>query len=173
EISFNYLGQFDSPGEGPGHLTGRADNPLFQFSRLGAGESFSGRSGQLHTLGFTGIMAAGKLTISLTYNRHEYDKNTIRLLLKGIKRNLVDIIRHCSQKQQGELTPSDVADVLHLSLSPREFQGILDFIAGNIAEKPAIEAIYPLNPMQKGILYHWLTRTRYDTYFIQNLFRVK
>ncbi|HLP60378.1 MAG TPA: amino acid adenylation domain-containing protein, partial [Candidatus Deferrimicrobium sp.] len=169
EIGFNYLGQFDSPGESPEN----ANNQLIQFSSLSSGESMSGEFEQLHPLGITGIITAGKLSLTFAYNRHEFDKTTICSLADCFERKLSAIIGHCIQKQEPGLTPSDVMDVSHSALSLEEFSGIHGHIAATIPGKPAIESIYPLSPMQKGILFHWLTRSEYDIYFIQNLFRLE
>ncbi|MCU0286457.1 MAG: amino acid adenylation domain-containing protein, partial [Acidobacteria bacterium] len=168
EIGFNYLGQFDSPGE----TTEKADE-LIQFSSLGSGESMSGEFEQLHALEITGIITSGKLSLTFGYNRHEFEKATIGSLVDCFERRLLAIIGHCIQKQEIELTPADIMDVSHIALSLDDFSGIQDHIAANIPGKPAIESIYPLSPMQKGILFHWLTRSQYDIYFIQNIFRLE
>ncbi|UCH94058.1 MAG: amino acid adenylation domain-containing protein [Candidatus Aminicenantes bacterium] len=173
EISFNYLGQFDSLAGSPYKPAKGDEKSLFQFSSLSKGRSFSPELDQFHTLIVTGMVVEGKLSLSFTYNRHEYDKSTIRSLAKGFERNLLDIIRHCTRKQERELTPSDVMDVSYSTLSLEEFTVILDYIKNNIPGNPSIEAMYPLGPMQKGILYHWLTRTHYDMYFIQTLFQLE
>ncbi len=173
EIGFNYLGQFDAPGGPADNATEGMNTPLMQFSSLTSGESISREFKQLHTLSFTGMIVAGKLSLSLTYNREEYDKTSIRSLMNGYESQLLRIIGHCLQKQVRELTPSDVLDVSNTNLSLEEFVGLEDHIAAHITEKPAIQSIYPLSPMQKGILFFWLTRTEYDIYFIQNLFHVE
>ena len=59
------------------------------------------------TFDITGVIANGRLQISLIYNVHQYCTETIANLGKELKENLLAIIRHCEKKDDSERTASD------------------------------------------------------------------
>jgi amino acid adenylation domain-containing protein len=55
-------------------------------------------------------------------------------------------------------------------LSPGKLARLTDYIRDNIPGNPAMEAVYPLTPMQKTMLYHSLSGKNKEVFFIQYLF---
>ncbi|NIM16717.1 MAG: amino acid adenylation domain-containing protein [Candidatus Aminicenantes bacterium] len=102
EISFNYLGQF---GRGESNPQG-----IFSISGTSAGDAVSPEIDNLFTLNINGMIKGGTLTFSFSYNRYEFSRDTIEKLVAGYTSKLVDIIQHCSKKEEKELTPSDFGD---------------------------------------------------------------
>jgi len=80
----------------------------------------------IHTISVNGIVSDGKLSLSFSYNRFQYERNTIEALMESYKSNLLDIIHHCIQKEQRELTPSDLAEGEEISLE--EFENIKEVL---------------------------------------------
>ncbi|MED1944045.1 MULTISPECIES: tyrocidine non-ribosomal peptide synthetase TycB [Brevibacillus] len=115
EISFNYLGQFDSDVKSGGYT----------FSPLGTGQLFSPESERVFLLDISGLIEDGKLQISFGYSSLQYKEETITNLAYSYRNHLRRIIDHCMAKEEGELTPSDLGDD---DLSMEELENILELI---------------------------------------------
>ncbi|MGD2089308.1 MAG: amino acid adenylation domain-containing protein [Candidatus Aminicenantes bacterium] len=161
-ICFNYLGQVGQEIT-PGNLV---------LSRINPGKSTSRQLEQEYTLDINGMVLEGKLTLLFFYNIHEYEKDHIQRLADRFKSNLLSIIAHCSQKQERELTPSDVG---YPGLSLKEFSLISAYIRTHMTENPEIQFIYPLSPMQNGMLYQSLRagEEEADAYFVQSELKLR
>jgi amino acid adenylation domain-containing protein/non-ribosomal peptide synthase protein (TIGR01720 family) len=98
-ISFNYLGQLsrESTRE-PG---------LFTVSTAGTGAAFSPEQNTRYPLDINGMAVGNRLNFSFAYNRYQYHKNTIETLAHYYKEYLLEIIKHCIEKEEVEMTPSD------------------------------------------------------------------
>ncbi|UCH93477.1 MAG: amino acid adenylation domain-containing protein, partial [Candidatus Aminicenantes bacterium] len=101
EISFNYLGQF-----GREH---HSSNNIFQVSNLNMGNTINPAPETKYILHINGMIdQKGELVMEFSYNKYEYKKSTIEKLVDLYQSNLLKIIQHCTQKQEKELTPSDL-----------------------------------------------------------------
>ncbi|MCP3401818.1 non-ribosomal peptide synthase/polyketide synthase [Bradyrhizobium sp. CCGB20] len=137
-IVFNYLGQFDSSmGEGaPFRLAPENSGPSRSDSApLGRWVSINGQVGE------------GQLRLSFSYGRRRYRRATIERLAEHYAAALRELVDHCTGGARG-VTPSDFA------LSDLN-QGDLDALVATI-DCREIEDIYPLSPMQQGMLFHAL-----------------
>ncbi|MCM3268071.1 non-ribosomal peptide synthetase [Paenibacillus elgii] len=149
EISFNYLGQFDQD------LTHHA----LQVSPFAYGSEISGQTERSHALDISGSIAGGELTFTVSYSGKQYRRETMERLAGLFHTGLRDIIAHCVARERPELTPGDVV-----------FKGLaLTERSRRIGE---IESVYPLTPMQQGILYHRLLNPESHAYFGQTAFTV-
>lgn len=141
EISFNYLGQFDQD----------IQSDIFQMSNMPHGDQVSPESENIFALRINGLIREGSLSMTFGYHREEYDEATIRRISEGFKQHLLEIIHYCQAKEIQELTPSDLGDQ---ELSIEE----LDHLVHRYEKEKQlqIKQIYPLTPMQKGMLFHAL-----------------
>lgn len=98
EICFNYFGQFDSD----------ISNTEFQISSYSVGSCVSPNSERRYKLEISGFIINNKLSVTVNYNRFEYNIDTVKGLLEGFKNNLLEIIRHCIGKTDTEITPDDL-----------------------------------------------------------------
>lgn len=114
EIKFNYLGQFDND----------VNTELFGASDVPYGQTVSPEAEREVALNITGLVEDGCLTMSIEYNLAEYTGAEIGLLGSRFKAHLMDIIKHCMEKETQELTPSDVGGD---DLSIEELEAIMDF----------------------------------------------
>ncbi|WP_258038881.1 condensation domain-containing protein, partial [Bacillus halotolerans] len=97
EISFNYLGQFDS----------EVKTDFFEPSAFDMGRQVSEESEALYALSFSGMIRNGRFVLSCSYNEKEYERATVEAQMERFKENLLLIIRHCTEKEDKEFTPSD------------------------------------------------------------------
>lgn len=154
QIGFNYLGQFDQD----------INSKYFTFSDIATGTSISPEMDRINDLEIIGLIVEKKLKINFHYCNNQYMETTIREILNKYKKNLRNIITHCISTTECELTPSDVGDS---TLTQRELDTIIETIDKEIIK------VYPLSPMQEGMLYHTLTRNGIDVYFEQSIMTVK
>ena len=97
-ISFNYLGQFDSDVE---HLA-------FDIARESSGSPMSPEEKREFDLDVSGIIAGQRLSMNIRYSDKQYKQETITNLLKHFEQELKRIITFCSDREDKELTPSDL-----------------------------------------------------------------
>jgi amino acid adenylation domain-containing protein/non-ribosomal peptide synthase protein (TIGR01720 family) len=160
EISFNYLGQFGQERY-PG---------FFEVSPLKPGLVVSPELHQVYAIEINGMILEGKLNITFRFNCYEYEQQNIQQLVSSYKSNLIKIIHHCSHKKEKELTPSDVGCK---NLSIENLRKIEKYTAAQVGKHLEIVQIYPLTPMQGGMLYHSLRSNVSGTYIDQIVFTFK
>ncbi|MEC2176879.1 condensation domain-containing protein, partial [Bacillus amyloliquefaciens] len=153
EISFNYLGQFDQD----------LQQHRVQLSSYSCGSDSSGNQARPYVLNINGMITDGRLTLTISYSSKQYARETIKRLAETIQSCLRTIITHCVQKEQSELTPSDI---LLKGMSIDE----LDQLLIQLPHAGEIENVYPLTPMQKGMLFHSLLDEDSHSYFEQASF---
>ncbi|WP_159884984.1 non-ribosomal peptide synthetase, partial [Paenibacillus puerhi] len=156
EVSFNYLGQFDQD----------LRNSELRFSPYSSGASVSGRMARRYALDLNGMITEGALRIDISYSATTYREETIEKLAGLLEASLREVIAHCANKEQPELTPSDV---LMKGLSMEQ----LDELIERTRPMGELEDIYPLTPMQKGMLFHSLMEPHSGAYFEQATFELK
>jgi amino acid adenylation domain-containing protein/non-ribosomal peptide synthase protein (TIGR01720 family) len=152
-INFNYLGQFGQEEQ--------SSSDIFGFSPMATGTNMNPEITSPHLIDINGMLLAGKLTLSFSYNNDKYEESTIAKLVENYRLNLGKIIEHCVNKQQQELTPSDM-DYKKFTIDE------LAALETKFSEKKLfIENIYRLSPMQSGMFYHYLMDDDTSLYFEQ------
>ncbi|MCY8372394.1 non-ribosomal peptide synthase/polyketide synthase, partial [Bacillus haynesii] len=153
-ISFNYLGEIDAD----------MNRGEFSGSSFSEGESIGGKIARSHSIEINAIVINHELVIHTTFNQLEYEKDTISRLNNQLKESLEQIIKHCMQQTESERTPSDYGDT---NISLAELEEI------KRKYRSAIEKIYPLANMQKGMLFHAIEDHTADAYFQQTVMDIK
>ncbi|WP_367127291.1 non-ribosomal peptide synthase/polyketide synthase [Saccharothrix sp. HUAS TT1] len=133
EVSFNYHGRFDVAGGG--FFRGRGES---------AGEDLAPDETRSHLIDVTGVVEHGELELSWTYSDHVHDEATVRRVAERTAEALREIVAHCALPGVGGRTPSDFP-------LARLTQEQVDALAG-----PDVEDIYPLTPLQAGMVFHSL-----------------
>ncbi|MCP4154534.1 MAG: amino acid adenylation domain-containing protein, partial [bacterium] len=137
EINFNYLGQYRETGEG-----------TIRLSNLSTGTSLNPELEHLFAIDINGMISGGCLTLSFAYSHREFKKDNIEKLVQIYKNTLLQVITHCAEKKTTELTPSDL-DLPGITIHE------LEALEASFAkENKYIRDIYPLSPMQEGMLFH-------------------
>ncbi|MFE2940763.1 amino acid adenylation domain-containing protein, partial [Streptomyces sp. NPDC059255] len=156
-ISFNYHGQFDAVRE-RGDGDGQADNEgLYRAELPDAGGDRGGRERRSHLLDVVGGIEEGRLTFAWTYSPGLHQEETVRILADRFAAELADFVAHCAEPGAGGCSPADFPLV---TLTQDE----TDQLAGDGRN---VEDIYPLTPLQAGMLFHTLAEPDASAYLEQ------
>ncbi|OBS39651.1 non-ribosomal peptide synthetase [Pseudomonas syringae pv. syringae] len=137
-IVFNYLGQFDGSFDAP--------EALFTPSADSSGASQSADAPLAAPISINGQVYAGELRLSWTFSGAVFERETVQRLADEYATELQQLIAHCTTEGVAGATPSDFP-LARLSQSQLSR---LPISAGQI------EDLYPLAPMQQGMLFHTL-----------------
>ncbi len=147
QISFNYLGRFDAVmGEGGPF----AFAP--ETARGAEGEAVAGHLFQIDLL-----VLDDRLRVHWTYDPGRHRPATVERLARGFLAEIEALVDHCLSPEAGGFTPSDFP-------LARVGQAALDRLLGN---DRGVEDLYPLAPLQEGILFHSLYTSGADLYLEQ------
>ena len=154
EIGFNYLGQFDQ---------GIAAATRFRFAGGRRGREVAVENRRPHLLAVGGGIAGGQLQLSWTYDEGAHRRETIERLAQAYADALRGIIAHCREADAGGYTPSDFPLA---QLSQAELDAVL-------AGRRDVEDLYPLSPMQEGMLFHAIYGDAMGAYHAQTALRLE
>ncbi len=147
-VSFNYLGQVDRTV---------AEGELFAL----AGETVRGTEGeaieQPHAFSIDALVLNDRLRITWTYDPSRHLAATVERLAARFVDEIAALVAHCRMPEAGGFTPSD------FPLAGLD-QAALDRLLGNDRD---VEDLYPLAPLQQGILFHSLYSTDSELYVEQ------
>ncbi len=148
DIAFNYLGQFDA-------ITNNSEG--FKVSPLSRGAEHGPENAEPHVISINAHIANGQLLIDWNYRPSHFSQETVHRLADRYVEALTQIINHCRLPDSFGYTPSD------FPLAKLD-QGQLDRLIG---WEKHVEAVYPLSPMQEGMLFHSLFDNDDGVYFEQ------
>ncbi|HKR49076.1 MAG TPA: amino acid adenylation domain-containing protein, partial [Pseudonocardiaceae bacterium] len=151
QISFNYLGQFDWPATGDG---------LYHRVRGGLDADASPDSIRTHLLDIVGRVERKCLELTWYYSRELHDDATVARLAEAMIQALHEVVAHCARPGVGGRTPSDFP-------LARLDQSAVDRLVG---DGRTVEDIYPLTPMQAGLVFHALSQGEQGVYCEQATF---
>ncbi|WP_454694305.1 amino acid adenylation domain-containing protein [Achromobacter aegrifaciens] len=136
QVTFNYLGQIDRGIEAAG---------TWRLAREGAGLERAPTSRRRAWLSVDADIYRGELRVRWTYSAAVHEPATVQGLAQRFLRELQDLAEHCSGGAHG-VTPSDfpLADVTQAQLD------LMSVPSKRLAD------LYPLSPMQSGMLFHTL-----------------
>ena len=138
-LTFNYLGQFDGSFDA-------GDDALFVPTSESGGEEVNMQGPLGSPLALDGKVFGGELDLSWTFSHEMFNPTTIQRLADDYLQELTALIAHCCDSANRGVTPSDFP-LATLS------QAQLDLL---VPQPQAIDDIYPLSPMQQGMLFHTL-----------------
>ncbi|HDQ9493825.1 TPA: non-ribosomal peptide synthase/polyketide synthase [Pseudomonas aeruginosa] len=149
-ITFNYLGQFDGS-------FAMEESALFAPAGERAGDDQSPDAPLANWLALNGRIYGGELRIDWSFSGECFEIASIQRLADAYRDELLALIAHCRVAEGQGLTPSDFplarldqARLDQLPLAPCE-----------------VEDLYPLSPMQQGMLFHSLYQQEAGDYINQ------
>jgi len=154
QISFNYLGQFDQLLN---------ESSLFVAAQENPGPVQDGNNRRTYFIDLNGLIVNGQLRIDWTYSENVHRRETVVNLADLFAACLRALIGYCQTSGIGGYTPSDfpLANI---------DQQTLDRVIGS---QPAVQDVYPLSPMQQGVLFHSLYAPGPALYFVQTSCRIR
>ncbi|HEX8437261.1 amino acid adenylation domain-containing protein, partial [Archangium sp.] len=157
EVSFNYLGQLDNvlPAQSPLVLTSES-----------AGPTQEPRDRRSHRIGVNAFVAGGRLQLSWAYGEHLYMRETMEALARGFLEALRVLLGRCTAEDAGSvLSPVDFPLA---ALDQARLDAVVEQVAGGGTRgQRSLEDLYPLSPLQQGILFHVLREQGASLYFNQ------
>ncbi|MCI0592382.1 non-ribosomal peptide synthetase [Chromohalobacter sp.] len=151
QVTFNYLGQLDRT------LPGDA---AWRLAKESPGQPRAPQSERRTWIEVVAWVQEGQLRFDWHYSREIHGEATMRALQASFQMQLEALIEHCDSGFRG-VTPSDFPLA---GLSQEQLDGLrLD--AANV------EDIYPLAPMQQGLLLHTLLNPGAGMYMMQDRYR--
>ncbi|KQM52147.1 non-ribosomal peptide synthetase, partial [Pseudomonas sp. Leaf15] len=149
-ITFNYLGQFDRQFN---------ESALFVPATQGSGQAQDPEAPLANWLTVEGQVYGGELALQWGFSREMFEVATVQHLADDFQQELLALIAHCVDPKQGGLTPADVT-LAHLT------QTQLDELALPARD---VQDLYPLSPMQQGMLFHSLYQQGEDDIYVSQL----
>lgn len=153
EVSFNYLGQLDRV------LGGRMG---FEASEESVGWSSSARNKRGHLVEISGMVRGGRLEVEWRYGEEVHRRESIESVARKFKETLSRLIEHSKEAGAGAYTASDFPMA---GLGEEELRRAL----GGIDYQRKIEDMYPLSPLQEGLVFHSLSSPDSGYYVTQVL----
>ncbi|MFF7635007.1 non-ribosomal peptide synthase/polyketide synthase [Kitasatospora sp. NPDC008050] len=146
-ISFNYLGRFDwstEVAEAAGD--GRDGAALVRAVPGGLGGAEAPGTPRPHLLDVVARVEDDRLEVSWYYSSARHREATVASLAEAMLSALEGIVAHCADPDAGGRTPCDYP-------LARLDQAAVDRLVG---DGRAVADLYPLTPMQAGMLFHSL-----------------
>jgi amino acid adenylation domain-containing protein/non-ribosomal peptide synthase protein (TIGR01720 family) len=137
EVSFNYLGQLDQVF---------SRSRLFKQTTQEIGPTHDPQGRRRYLLEINGSVINGQLQLNWTYSENLHRRDTIEKLALEFTAALKSLIATCASGEADCHTPSDFP-------LARLDQLTLDQL---VQEYGQLENIYPLSPIQRGMLFHSL-----------------
>ena len=158
-FAFNYLGEFSEGGNS-------LQLPLQPSTDKPKGTSISARNTFGPDYSLNGAVSDGQLGFVLMYNEAQMDEDSARELIDTFFGELREIIRHTSGKDLSEQTASDLGET---EWTDEEFQKVVKRFgdAGT-----TLQRIYPLTPMQEGMLLMHLSNPTSWAYRLVSIYEL-
>ena len=148
EVAFNYLGQLDNVV---------SEERMFRGGQESSGAEQDARGRRSHALIINASVQGGELVLGWSYSKQLHGRETIERVAAEQVERLRQVVEHCREEESGGYTPSDFPLA---RLSQRQ----LDEVIGT---ERKVEDLYPLSPMQQGMLFHSLYAPEAGEYIAQ------
>jgi amino acid adenylation domain-containing protein/non-ribosomal peptide synthase protein (TIGR01720 family) len=147
-VTFNYLGQFDGTA---------SEASLFAVAGETTGPTRSARGHRLSQITVDSMVSGGRLRINWIFSENLHEQATVEVWAEEFLARLRELIVGCREaaaRRTAGYTPSDFPLA---GVGRRELDRLLGTEWG-------IEDVYPLSPVQEGILFHSLFEASSGTY---------
>ena len=142
-INFNYLGQVESASKGEG----------WALSALPTGASVGPLNHLWWPLDVSGLFDGERLSFQLRYSPEQWRDSQVEALASRFQRRLEELASFCASRTEKTYTPSDFS---LRGWSLPEWACLVEGLSARGIRMESVERIYPLTPMQTGMLFHRL-----------------
>lgn len=146
-ISFNYLGRFEQA----------LQPPFLNKSSLPNASDRADSTRRRHSLEIDAILLPEGLQIDFTYGQNQLSSQIFEKFVKAFQAQIQVLVEHCHETTQRRWSPADFA---YAQIK----QGELDTLQ---VQHPELVDMYPLSPVQEGMLFHALYGENPAAYFEQ------
>ena len=157
-VSFNYLGEMDAE---------QTEESFFVPTSYRTGLDISEKNTFGASVNLNGSVTDGVLSFEMNYDKSvlpdEFADSFVQLFVSEI----AAIAEHCAAATSTEITASDLGET---AWSDDEFQSVCNSF-GKHGE--TLQRIYPLTPMQEGMLLAYITNPDTEAYRMQTAFSMK
>ena len=162
-VSFNYLGQLPLAS---------VDDLFSPLASESFGQQRCPDAQRSHWIEINAAIFQGELHIDWIYSFHVHSRHTMEQVADLFIDELHTLIAHCRSPEAVGYTPSDFPDA---GLSQTEIDTILRITSRSSVSIPKrnLEAVYPLSPMQQGMVFHTLYTPGSGVYFEQTTFTIQ
>jgi non-ribosomal peptide synthase protein (TIGR01720 family) len=155
QLLFNYIGRLD---QRRGTARGRfAELP----DRLAPDRA--GESQRSFLIDIEAAITDGQLQVHWGYSTHRHSEDTVRRLAQRYLHHLTELVEHCAAGASGA-TPSDFPLA---GVDQQTLDGLLATLPGDARD---VEDMYPLSPLQSGMLFHVLGAADPEDYLVQKAY---
>ncbi|MGB8193181.1 MAG: amino acid adenylation domain-containing protein [Chitinophagaceae bacterium] len=158
QVLFNYLGQLD----------GEAGEAGFTLASENAGNNMHPAEKILYPIVITAMVLDEKLQLSCRYDASVVKPDTVSQLCENLKASLMRIVDHCRQRTHTQITPADLVSPIVTMDQLDEINKKYENLCGS-----SLADLYPLSPMQEGMLFHELLDNRSGAYIYQVSYRIR
>ncbi|MEA2692206.1 MAG: hypothetical protein QOJ16_1593, partial [Acidobacteriota bacterium] len=155
QVLFNYLGQVEAGGD-DGLPVHPAAEPI--------GASQSPRAERPHLFEINAAISGAELQVAWSYSTELHRRETVERLAASHLEALRRLIAHCRTPGVGGFTPSDFPLA---KVDVRQLDALVETFGG-----AALEDVYPLSPLQEGMLFHALYEPEAGLYIGQLSYRL-
>jgi amino acid adenylation domain-containing protein/non-ribosomal peptide synthase protein (TIGR01720 family) len=154
-MGFNYLGEVDAE---------QNSDSLFQMSSYDSGYDIAPENTFGTSISVNCSVAGGQLSCRFTYDEKQFSAEQMKRLAEGMVAQLQAVVNHCVGISTPELTASDLGSV---TMTDAEFLEVQKHMAANGV---TLQRIYPLTPMQEGMLLEYVSNPEATSYLSKSAF---
>ena len=156
-VGFNYLGEMDAE---------QNSDSIFHSSAFDTGANFSPRNTFGASLSINGLTRNGKMTFSFSYDTTKFSADDIRQLADAFNEEMYFVVKHCTEKEGSEYTATDLGET---EWGDEEFLKVMKAFE---KRGELVSRIYPLTPMQEGMLLMHVSEPESPAYRLVSAFEL-
>ncbi|KZE03981.1 Long-chain-fatty-acid--CoA ligase [Bacillus mycoides] len=153
-ITLNYFGEQSENSSGD----------FFQPNDMSSGKQIDDENKFSTPITINCEVIEAQLKVIISYNTEVVPVSLIEDLEFTFKKQLNDVVSHCVLKEVSEYTASDFNE---MEWTDSDFEYCINHLDKRFEK---LESIYPLTPMQQGMLFHKMENSDSSNYVLQSVF---